>query len=317
MFRKIFYLFSFVLVLSLVSSASAQEPDILIRSPDLAMPVIDGVVDDVWSVATEQDILITTSGSDPSGPADCSGKWRVLWDWEYIYALVIVKDEALNNDSGAGSQWNDDSVEFYVDGDNSKLDSVDENDHQYTSRWNNAELEAPSVIHNGAPSAVGFEYAIVTTGSGYIYESRIPWTSIIAEPPGAGDLIGIDMYINDDDDGDGRDTQIAWYSPEGAGWNTPSMWVQPGLWPVTGQGLPNRQMVQYIRKHGPILAGSPVLLRFHTMCISVTTLRMSMLAPKARSRATRLQRLWLSVFRDLLFQKVLYRVLPIIGGLMR
>jgi hypothetical protein len=37
-------------------------------------------------------------------------------------------------------------------------------------------------------------------------------------------LIGIDMYINDDDDGDGRDTQIAWHSPEGAGWNTPSMW---------------------------------------------------------------------------------------------
>jgi len=225
MFRKIFYLFSFVLVLSLVGTVAAQEEvDIILRSPDLAMPIIDGVVDDVWSVASEQDIPITTSGSAPSGPADCSGKWRVLWDWEYIYALVIVKDEALNNDSGAGSQYQDDSVEFYVDGDNSKGATVDDNDHQYTSRWNNAELEAPSVIHNGEPSAVGFEYAIVTTGSGYIYESRIPWTSIIAEPPGAGDLIGIDMYINDDDDGTDRDTQIAWHSPAGEGWNTPSMW---------------------------------------------------------------------------------------------
>ncbi len=91
MFRKIFYLFSFVLVLSLVGTVAAQEEvDIILRSPDLAMPIIDGVVDDVWSVASEQDIPITTSGSDPSGPADCSGKWRVLWDWEYIYALVIV-----------------------------------------------------------------------------------------------------------------------------------------------------------------------------------------------------------------------------------
>jgi hypothetical protein len=222
MFRQ---LFSFVLVLSLVGTVAAQEEiDLILRSPDLAMPVIDGVIDDVWSVATEQDIPITTSGSDPSGPADCSGKWKVLWDWEYIYALVIVKDEALNNDSGAGSQYQDDSVEFYVDGDNSKGGSVDENDHQYTSRWNNAEIETPSALHNGEPSIVGFEYAIVTTGSGYIYESRIPWTSIIAEPPGAGDLIGIDMYINDDDDGTDRDTQIAWHSPEGAGWNTPSMW---------------------------------------------------------------------------------------------
>jgi hypothetical protein len=224
MCRKLIYLFSFVLVLSLVGSVAAQEEDILIRSPDLAMPVIDGVVDDVWSVATEQDMPQTISGSEPSGPADCSGKWRVLWDWEHIYALAIVKDEALNNDSGAGSKWNDDSVEFYVDGDNSKGSTVDDNDHQFTCRWNNAEIEAPSAIHNGEPSLVGFEYAIVTTGNGYIYEARIPWTSIIAEPPGAGDLIGIDMYINDDDDGTDRDTQISWYSPEGAGWNTPSMW---------------------------------------------------------------------------------------------
>jgi hypothetical protein len=47
MFRKIFYLFSFVLVLSLVGTVAAQEEvDIILRSPDLAMPIIDGVVDD-------------------------------------------------------------------------------------------------------------------------------------------------------------------------------------------------------------------------------------------------------------------------------
>jgi hypothetical protein len=222
MFRK---LSSFVLVLCLVGSVVAQEEvDIIIRMPDLAMPIIDGVVDDVWSVASEQDMPNTTSGSDPSGSLDCSGLWRVLWDWEYIYAIVVVKDETLNNDSGAGTKWLDDSVEFYVDGDNSKGGSVDDNDHQYTCRWNNEEIETPSAIHNGDPSLVGYEYAIVTTSNGYIYEARVPWTSIIAEPPGAGDLIGIDMYINDDDDGTDRDTQIAWHSPEGAGWNTPSMW---------------------------------------------------------------------------------------------
>ena len=110
MSKKLICLVSFVLVLSLVGSAPAQEPDILIRNPDLAMPVIDGVVDDVWSIATEQDILNTTSGSAPSGLADCSGNWRVLWDWEYIYALVVVRDEVLNNDSGNDSKWNDDSV---------------------------------------------------------------------------------------------------------------------------------------------------------------------------------------------------------------
>jgi len=222
MCRKLFFLFSFVLVLSVVATVAAQEEvDLIIRSPDLAMPVIDGVIDDVWSTATEQDMPLTVNGSAPSGPADASGLWRVLWDWEHIYALVIIKDDILDEDDG---NWNDDSVEFYVDGDNSKGSTVDDNDHQYTVRWNHEEIETPSALHNGEPSLVGFEYAIVTTGSGYIYEVRIPWTSIIAEPPGAGDLIGIDMYYNDDDDGSGRDTQIAWHSTEGAGWNTPSFW---------------------------------------------------------------------------------------------
>jgi endo-1,4-beta-xylanase len=218
MLRRVF---TFVLLLMMVGMVSAQEEiDLLLRSPDLAMPVIDGVIDDVWSVASEQEMPNTVNGSAPSGPADASCKWRVLWDYEHIYALAIVRDETLNMDSG---DWNDDSIEFYVDGDNSKGGSVDNNDHQYTVRWNNEEIETPSALHNGEPSIVGFEYAIVTTGSGYIYEVRIPWTSIIAEPPVAGDLIGIDMFYNDDDDGGGRDTQIAWHSEEGAGWNTPSM----------------------------------------------------------------------------------------------
>jgi hypothetical protein len=219
MLRK---LFSFVLVLSLAVAAGAQdEADLILRSPDLAMPAIDGVVDDVWSTATEQEMPNTINGSEPSGPADASGKWRAMWDWEHIYILVIVKDDILNNDSG---DWNDDSVEFYIDGDNSKGETVDDNDHQYTVRWNDEEIETPSAFHNGEPSLVGYEYAIKTTGDGYIYEARIPWTSIIAEPPVAGDLVGIDMYYNDDDDGGGRDTQIAWHSEAGAGWNTPSMW---------------------------------------------------------------------------------------------
>lgn len=224
MYRKLLYLLSLVLVLSLAGKAPAQEADVLIRNPDVGMPVIDGVIDDPWSYATEQEIANTVAGGDPSGPADCSGTWKALWSYDYIYALVVVNDEALNNDSGAGSKWNDDSVEFYIDGDNSKGSTCDENDHQYTCRWNNNEIEEPSAIHNGAPSIVGFEYAIVTTGSGYIYEARIPWTSIMGESAVPGQLIGIEVFINDDDDGGDRDSQIAWFGTDGNGWQDPSLW---------------------------------------------------------------------------------------------
>jgi len=137
----------------------------------------------------------------------------------------VVKDEALNNDSGAGSKWNDDSVEFYVDGDNSKGGSCDENDHQYTCRWNNAEVETPSAYHNGEPSLVGFEYAVVTTNDGYIFEARIPWTSIMGTGPTPSQEIGIEVFINDDDDGGDRDSQISWFGTSGEGWQTPSLWA--------------------------------------------------------------------------------------------
>jgi len=211
------------LVLTLVGRAPAQEADVLLRSPDMSMPVMDGVVDDVWSVSTEQEITITIAGSEPSGLADCSGAWRALWDWEYLYMLVEVKDEMLRHDSTYNRSWEDDSVEVYVDGDNSKRISVDENDHQYCFRWY-TQVETPRAQHHGEPSLEGVEYAVDTTGSGYLFEIRLPWVSMMSKQPTAGQLIGIDVFINDDDDGGSRDTQISWYATDGTGWNTPSMW---------------------------------------------------------------------------------------------
>ncbi|MFC1634352.1 sugar-binding protein [Planctomycetota bacterium] len=167
---------------------------------------------------------MTVAGSEPSGP-DCSGMWRALWDYDHIYVWVEVNDEALQFDSGQASSWQDDSVEFYIDGDNSKGDTCDENDHQYAFAWNNGVVEEPRAYHNGEPSLVGIEYAVVTTGSGYLFEMRIPWMSIMGEPPLAGQLIGIEVFINDDDDGGDRDSQIAWYGTDGNGWQTPSMWA--------------------------------------------------------------------------------------------
>ncbi len=225
MYRKLLYVLSLIIVLFLAGKVLATDVDVLIHNPDIGMPVIDGVMDDPWSYATEQEVTITIVGSDPSGPADCSGTWRALWDYDYIYGWVEVNDEALQADSGRSSSWQDDSVEFYIDGDNSKLDSVDENDHQYTFAWNNGEVEEPRAHHHGEPSIVGIEYAVVTTGNGYLFEFRIPWMSIMDKPPVPGQLIGIEVFINDDDDGGSEDSQIAWFGTEENGWQTPSMWA--------------------------------------------------------------------------------------------
>jgi len=227
MCKKLICVFSLVFVLSLVSGVPAQ--DVVIPSPGV-MPVLDGRIDEVWFFSTEQTIGTSQVGTAPSSPADCSGTWRALWNWEYLYVLAVVKDDTLTNDSGGGTnKWNDDSVEVYVDGDNSKGSSVDENDHQYTCWWNNEVLEEPSAIHHGAPSLVGVEYAVATTDDGYLLEIKLPWMSIMGEPATPGQLIGFDVWINDDDDGGNRDSQVSWYSTDGNGWQDPSVWAVAAL----------------------------------------------------------------------------------------
>jgi len=226
MFRKLIFVFSFVFVLSLVSVVPAQ--DAIIPSPG-TMPMLDGIVDEIWFFSPEHKIENSQVGTAPSSPADCSGIWHALWNWECLYVLVEVKDDALTNDSGGGdSKWLDDSVEIYVDGDNSKDTSAsgDPDAHQYTFRWNDEELETPSAIHHGADTLVGVEYAVVTTDDGYLIEAKLPWMSIMGEAATPGQLIGFDVWINDDDDGgDTRESQVSWYSTDGNGWQDPSVWA--------------------------------------------------------------------------------------------
>jgi len=223
MFRKLIFVLFFVFMLSFVSGLPAQ--DVVIPSPG-AMPKLDGRIDEVWFFSTEQSIDTSQVGSAPSSPADGSGTWRALWDWENLYVLVEVNDDSLTADSGGGTnKWNDDSVEIYVEGDNTKASSPDENDHQYTFWWGNEVWAEPSALHNGAPSIVGVEYAVVTTADGYLLEVKLPWMSIMGKAATPGQEIGFDVWINDDDDGGDRDSQISWYSTDGNGWQDPSVWA--------------------------------------------------------------------------------------------
>ncbi len=225
MFRKLLFVFSFVLVMSLISEVSAQ--DAVIPSPG-TMPRLDGSIDEVWYFSEEHAINTSQVGTPPSSDADCSGTWRALWNWEALYVLAIIKDESLTADSGGGTnKWNDDSVEIYVDGDNSKDTSAsgDLNAHQYTFWWGDEVWEEPSAIHHGADSLVGVDYAVITTEDGYLIEAKMPWMSIMGKAAEPGQLIGFDVWINDDDDGDTRDSQVSWYSTDGNGWQDPSVWA--------------------------------------------------------------------------------------------
>jgi len=177
-------------------------------------PVIDGEVDGIWAVSSTQAFVPLED------PADGSGTWQVLYDEENLYVIVDVTDDSLQNDSS--SAWQDDSVEIYFDGGNTKLDTpLSGDDHQYTFGWTADDIQGTNI----AGYTDGIEQAQVTTDTGWRIEVKMPWISIWGVVPEAHDLIGIDCYYNDDDDGgDSREGKMLSYSAV-EGWNDASQWA--------------------------------------------------------------------------------------------
>jgi hypothetical protein len=176
-------------------------------------PVIDGEVDEIWAGASTQNFVPLDD------PANASGSWQVLYDSENLYVIVDMTDDSLQNDS-AGA-WQDDSIEVYFDGGNNKLDTpLSGDDHQYTFAWATDEIQGTNV--DGYTE--GIELAQVDTDTGWRIEIKMPWLSLQGAAPQAGDLIGIDCYYNDDDDGgDSRENKLLSFSAI-EGWNDASQW---------------------------------------------------------------------------------------------
>jgi hypothetical protein len=97
------------------------------------LPVIDGNGSDaIWASAPTFTLDSLTPGGSISGPADCSGNFKVLWSNDSLYLLINVADDSLfegwpiSNDTA----WMNDNVVVYIDALNLKTDAA----HSYTDR---------------------------------------------------------------------------------------------------------------------------------------------------------------------------------------
>ncbi|MDP8244441.1 MAG: sugar-binding protein [Candidatus Hinthialibacter antarcticus] len=209
-------------------------------------PVIDGLIDlagsESWLYAggaentssywvmrfndTLEDYIeganIGNGGFGPLDNTDIDVQVFVGYDSDYLYVGFIVVDDSIFNDSAtAGSQngetWLDDSTEVFVDGDNSNFDARDtagdkpegwSTGGQYVVTANNAYREAEAGDPGFGPSAPWYGVCEVD-GSGRLnYEYRIS-LDLLGNPQ-PGDVIGFDLSVNDDDDGDALDNQYVW-----------------------------------------------------------------------------------------------------------
>ncbi len=184
---------------------------------------IDGEVDETWNKAAQHPV--DNANQDLSCPwadeNDFSASWRALWDDDYLYVLCEVRDAGgIFFDSA--NPWDDDAVELFVDGDNSKGTSYDGLD-DFQWGWFMGDPAAEAIP--GA-STLPLDYSSIIsegmeTDDGYTFEVKVPW-ALMAVSPADGHAMGFEIAIDDDDDGGPRDCQYMWNAEYNTPWTDPS-----------------------------------------------------------------------------------------------
>jgi hypothetical protein len=147
---------------------------------------------------------------------DLAAVWQSTWDEKRLYVRIAVSDDQMQRDST--NAWDDDSVEFFLDADASQGRDYDrKNDIHIFYRWKDAQI---SFGKNSAPAQI--EHRSQYVDGRYVLDLAIAWDSLQINPR-PGHRIGIDVHINDDDDMNGRDGKLAWFSRVDETWRDPSL----------------------------------------------------------------------------------------------
>lgn len=227
--------------------ATLDETKTQVAFPMSTPPTIDGVVEtDEWSQAsgvrnssmdcywmiqyndTAEDFVrggrnTSTVTDGPLGPEDIQVQIFVGYDQNYLYVGVKVTDDILCDDSAAansanGNTWLDDSVEVFIDGDNSNFDTRDTTGTnpevvgtggQYVITINNAYREAEAGNPGYGEDKAWYAVNTIASDTSYQAEFRIAMSTI--GNPKEGDIIGFTVAVNDDDTFDDTlDNQYTW-----------------------------------------------------------------------------------------------------------
>lgn len=197
---------------------------------DIESIKIDGLTEDLWTKA-EYTPLNKDLGKNISSSRDLSSKYKSLWNADAIYILIDINDDILNSPSNIPS-YQRDGVEILIDNDNSKNTNYDgKNDCKFIFNYSKSigrVLGANDVFSNGQNNCTGNNvvYSVGLKEGGYSLEIKIPWLSLGSKlkTHSQNDLIGFDMFVDDNDGGNVKESVLAYNA------STPSIYINPSLW---------------------------------------------------------------------------------------
>ncbi|MGG3509318.1 endo-1,4-beta-xylanase [Paenibacillus lautus] len=163
-------------------------------------PKVDGELDGIWKDAGELATNVWVEGI-----SGATATFRTLWDENHLYVYAVISDSLLSDASS--NVWEQDSVEIFVDQNNGKTDVYEEDDGQYRINFNNVRS------FGGHAGEDNFTSAAKVIDGGYVVEAAIGLDKI---KPQKGTVIGFDLQVNNDEDGQGtRDSVAIWSDPTG------------------------------------------------------------------------------------------------------
>ncbi len=192
------------------SNEVPAEPNVAVAQYTSTPPPIDGSSSAVWDSAPTYTYQHVNLGNTPD-----TGSFKLLWDSNNLYVLATIMDSTPYQST---SIWNGDSVEVYIDGNDSKPTTYGANDFQYAFPWNGTTITESK--HNATQ---GVQFGQINVPGGYQMTVALPWSTLQVTSPKAGDYIGFDTMVNDADPANTLLGKIAWWATANNSWNNPSL----------------------------------------------------------------------------------------------
>ena len=216
----------------LASSTNVEEITLLVPYSNTP-PAIDGISNTYpvdWNTAAgaswsdeKSDMLLTRNLLTNNGNGYRDGAraadWLILHDMTHLYIHVLARNEGSSSGFpqvylDSDNPRDDDSVDIFIDGDNSKGTSYDGiNDFHTTVAY----LDSSRTPEPGPNSAPGLDIIFDTdeeirasSGAWVVYEIKI---NLASAGITVGKPFGLEVQLNEDDNGGPADATFGWNEP--------------------------------------------------------------------------------------------------------
>lgn len=214
--RKIFTLLFSLLI---CANSFAQKPSAAIDKATVP-PVIDGVIDEVWTDVAANYIDRVHQSDVPTLGELGTTYWKALWDDNGIYVLINVNDDvfAPGYKYAAADNWKYDMIEVYFDANFSKEDGKGVNDASghYQVAYNFSAENITGTTNTDGGS--GVKYAFKVTQNPYVAEYFVPFSKLKDSDGNLVDKageIGFDLYVIDSDSDQPERKRATWANTGG------------------------------------------------------------------------------------------------------